>query len=45
MRGVSEAVDNEALRVVKLMPNWTPGENNGMKVRVKHNLPIKFSLD
>ena len=44
-RGVSEALDNEALRIVKSMPKWIPGESNGKVVRVKYTLPINFSLD
>ncbi len=38
------ALDAEALRVVKQMPNWTPGRNNGQPVRVKYNLPVTFRL-
>ena len=38
------ALDAEALRVVKKMPNWTPGRNNGQPVRVKYNLPVTFKL-
>ncbi|QEC51685.1 outer membrane transport energization protein TonB [Anseongella ginsenosidimutans] len=30
----------EAVRVVKDMPNWTPGEQNGQKVKVSYTLPI-----
>ncbi len=36
--------DEEALRVVKLMPKWKAGKQNGNLVRVAYNLPIKFSL-
>lgn len=45
MRGVSEAIDREALRVVNKMPNWKPGEVNGKKVRVRQIIPISFRLD
>ena len=38
------ALDAEALRVVKKMPKWTPGRNNGAPVRVKYNLPVTFKL-
>lgn len=44
LRGAHEALDKEALRVIKLMPNWTPGENHGKVVNVRCNLPIKFRL-
>ncbi len=32
----------EAERVVGIMPNWTPGENSGKKVRVRFTVPINF---
>jgi len=44
LRGVSEAFDKEALRVVKSMPRWNPGERRGAKVDVNFTLPIKFAL-
>ena len=44
MRGVCESLDNEALRVVKAMPDWTPGKMNGKAVRVRYTLPIVFKL-
>lgn len=37
-------LDNEALRVIRNMPNWKPGTLNGEKVNVRYNIPIKFSL-
>lgn len=37
-------LDKEAIRVVKSMPNWTIGKQNGRPVRVLMNLPIKFQL-
>jgi protein TonB len=44
MRGVSDALDGEAKRVVRKMPRWTPGEQAGKKVRVRYTLPIHFRL-
>jgi protein TonB len=35
-------LDEEALRVIKLMPKWKPGKQNGHIVRVVYNLPIRF---
>lgn len=35
----------EALRVVKLMPKWKPGKQNGVLVRVQFNLPVRFILE
>jgi protein TonB len=36
--------DKEAIRVVKSMPNWKPGKQNGRSVPVFFNLPINFQL-
>ncbi|MBO5053679.1 MAG: energy transducer TonB [Muribaculaceae bacterium] len=44
VRGKHPALDAEALRVVKKMPKWTPGRNNGQPVRVTYNLPVTFRL-
>jgi TonB family protein len=41
-RGIGGGCDEEALRVVKMMPKWTPGEVKGKKVKVAFILPIKF---
>ncbi len=43
-RGAHKSLDDEAIRVVKLMPNWEPGAMRGKKVRVRYTLPITFSL-
>lgn len=34
--------DKEALRVVKKLPNWIPGKQEGKPVNVRYNLPINF---
>lgn len=39
-----EELDQEALRVVRAMPNWKPGSQNGKNVNVFFNLPLNFSL-
>ena len=44
LRGVCEALDEEAIRVVKAMPKWKPGENNGQPCRSYFQLPITFAL-
>mgnify|MGYP006152915843 CR=1 FL=1 len=44
VRGIGGGCDEEALRVMKLSPKWSPGVQNGKKVRVSHTLPIFFSL-
>jgi protein TonB len=43
-KGVSDALDKEAIRVVKAMPKWAPGEQAGKPVRVSFTLPISFKL-
>ena len=44
LRGVSETLDREAVRVIKLMPKWIPGQQNGKTVRCRTRLPITFRL-
>ncbi len=44
LRGVNKMLDDEAVRVVKAMPSWTPGKQRGKAVSVSYNLPIKFTL-
>ena len=43
-RSVDEELDAEAVRVVKTLPNFTPGRVNGKPVAVWYNLPISFKL-
>lgn len=45
LKSVCESVDNEAVRVVKAMPNWKPGKQKGKPVRVSYCLPITFKLN
>ena len=44
LRSVHELLDQEAVRVVSEMPQWTPGKQRQKNVRVEMKLPIKFSL-
>ena len=44
LRGIGGGCEEEALRVVKNMPNWVPGKQNGHTVRVMLTLPVKFTL-
>lgn len=44
MKGVDRYLDEEALRVVKNMPPWKPGEQSGKAVNVSFQLPINFKL-
>jgi protein TonB len=45
LRGFMTECDREAVRVVKLMPDWKPGKQNGRNVNVRFILPLKFTLD
>lgn len=42
VRGRHPALDEEAVRVIKAMPAWTPGKQNGRPVNVSYTLPITF---
>jgi len=44
LRGIGGGCDEEALRVVKMMPNWIPGKQNGKVVDVLYNMPVQFKL-
>lgn len=44
LRGVDPSLDKEAVRVVKSMPRWTPGKQNGITVRVNYHVPVLFRL-
>lgn len=39
-----ESIDNEAIRVVKLLPKWEPGMQRGEAVNVSYTVPIAFEL-
>ena len=43
-RRVHPTLDHEAMRVVRSMPRWNPGKQNGKAVRVKYNVPTSFRL-
>lgn len=44
MKSVDPSLDREAERVVKSMPKWIPGKQNGSPVRVKYFVPVVFRL-
>ena len=44
VNSVDPSIDKEAMRVIKTMPKWIPGRQNGRKVRVKFTLPVIFRL-
>ena len=43
-KGVDPSLDKEAMRVVRSMPKWIPGKQNGTSVRVKFTVPVLFRL-
>lgn len=44
LKGIGGGCDEEAVRVVSAMPNWSPGYQKGKPVNVKYTLPISFVL-
>ncbi|MDL2304022.1 M56 family metallopeptidase [Bacteroides sp. OttesenSCG-928-D19] len=44
MRSINSEMDAEAIRVIKAMPKWIPGEHKGEKVPVKFTVPISFRI-
>ena len=44
VKSVDPSLDKEAVRVVKSMPKWIPGKQNGSAVRVKYTVPVTFRL-
>ena len=44
LRGIGDGCDEEAVRVLKKSPHWTPGIQNGRPVRCTFTVPISFTL-
>jgi periplasmic protein TonB len=44
LRGIGGGCDDEALRVISMLPDWTPGKQNGRAANVLYNMPIVFKL-
>ena len=44
LRSKDPLLDKEAIRVLKTMPNWKPGMQQGKAVRVKYSVPVRFRL-
>lgn len=44
LRGIGGGCDEEAVRVIKMMPQWHPGKQNGIAVRVLFTMPVVFKL-
>ncbi|MFN0048440.1 MAG: energy transducer TonB, partial [Cytophagales bacterium] len=45
VKGIGGGCDEEAIRVIKMLPKWKPGKQNGRPVSVKFTVPIKFALN
>lgn len=45
VKGVSEELDAEAVKVVSASPKWKPGKVNGNKVRTSISIPVEFRLE
>ena len=45
VRGLYRYLDAEALRVIKLLPKFIPGKQNGKVVRVWYTVPVTFKLE
>ena len=44
VKGVSEALDAEALRVIESAPDWTPAKQDGKNVPVTFTAPVTFAI-
>lgn len=44
-KGVDPLLDNEAVKVIKTLPRFKPGEQNGKKVSVWYSIPVTFKLN
>ena len=45
VKGVDSSLDQESLRVISNLKDWTPGMEKGKKVKVEFTLPINFALN
>ena len=45
LKGVDQELDSEAIRVIKMLPDWQPGMQGGKPVNVWYAVPITFKLD
>jgi TonB family protein len=45
LKDVGDGCGDEAIRVIKAMPKWTPGKQDGKPVRVQFTMPIRFTLE
>ncbi|UBM60328.1 TonB family protein [Marinilongibacter aquaticus] len=45
LKGIGFGCDEEAIRVIKSMPKWNPGRQNGKNVRVYFTMPVFYQLE
>lgn len=44
IKSVHPLLDAEVVRVLSLMPNWIPGKQHGIPIRVRYSMPVTFRL-
>jgi TonB family protein len=44
LKEIGGGCGEEAIRAIKMMPNWLPGKQNGQNVNVRITIPLQFSL-
>ncbi|WP_262479333.1 energy transducer TonB [Bacteroides fragilis] len=44
VRSVEPSLDKEALRIIKMLPQWKPGTLKGKAVKVKYTVQVTFKL-
>lgn len=45
VRSIEPSLDKEALRIIKMLPQWKPGILKGKAVKVKYTVPVTFKLN
>jgi TonB family protein len=45
LKGVAKSLDEEAVRIISVMPKWIPGSQNGKVIAVRYQIPIRFYIE
>lgn len=45
LKGIDQALDEEAVRVISKLPDWKPGRQSGRNVSVRYSFPIRYSVE
>ena len=45
LQGIGYGCEEEAMRIIEMMPKWNPGKENGVPVNTYFTMPIAFVLD